>query len=198
MRASRDSQLYPAQLFALPIVSYCKPLQLPKTLSFEPSHPLNFMTTLDSSRRLGANLSRRRPSAPGFTLTEILIAIALIVTIVAVAVGNLSGLFTGGQKQVASVFVKDGIATPLMAYRTSTGSYPTTDQGLKALIAAPDGVTGWSGPYLTTTDVPKDPWNNYYVYVYPGTHHGTQNMYDVYSTGPNGSNAPESEWIGNW
>jgi len=79
------------------------------------------------------------------------------VLLVSVAVANLSGVFSSGQEQTARIFVTDGIDTPLLTYKMNTGSYPTTEQGLQSLITAPEGVSGWKGPYLTTADVPKDP-----------------------------------------
>jgi general secretion pathway protein G len=139
--------------------------------------------------------SRSRRAAAGFTLTEILIAIALIVMVVAAAVTELGGIFSGGQAQIATVFVKQDIDTPLLAYKMATGSYPTTEQGLKALIVAPDGVTGWHGPYLNTKDIPKDPWGSDYQYRYPGVHN--PQSYDVWSLGPSKTDG-STDNIGNW
>ena len=148
-------------------------------------------------RRSRADSNRRPHLASGFTLTEILIAIALIVTIVAVAVTNLGTLLTGGQRQAAQVFVTDGINTPLMSYKIAVGHFPTNDQGLKALIMAPDGESGWHGPYLSDTikDTPKDPWGNYYQYQFPGPHN--PNSSDVWSMGPDGQNGTADD-VGNW
>jgi general secretion pathway protein G len=84
-----------------------------------------------------------------------------------------------------------------MQYKLATGHFPTTEQNLKALIAAPDGESGWRGPYLADNikDVPKDPWGNYYQYQYPGTHN--TNSYDCWSMGPDGQNGTADD-IGNW
>ena len=138
-----------------------------------------------------------RRLAPGFTLTEILIAIALIVILVAVAVTNLSGILSHGQEDTAKIFVTSEIDTALLAYRSNTGNYPTTEQGLGALIIAPDGVSGWRGPYLTTNDVPKDPWGNFYQYAYPSTHNQPAGKYDCWSACPDGQNNTPDD-IGNW
>jgi general secretion pathway protein G len=142
------------------------------------------------------SVRRRHRSAPGFTLTEILIAIALIVLLVSVAVANLSGVFSSGQEQTARIFVTDGIDTPLLTYKMNTGSYPTTEQGLQSLITAPEGVSGWKGPYLTTADVPKDPWGHPYQYEYP-SQKVTTGGYAVWSMGPDGMNGTADD-IGNW
>jgi len=139
--------------------------------------------------------SRSRRAASGFTLTEILIAIALIVILVATAVANLSGIFSGGQEQVARLFVTQDVDTPLLSYRMAVGTYPTTDQGLHALIAPPDGVSGWRGPYLKGNDVPQDPWKNPYHYRFPGVHN--PQGYDCWSSGPDGQDGTADD-IGNW
>ncbi len=139
--------------------------------------------------------ARVRHAASGFTLTEILIAIALIVAVVALAVANLGTILTGGQTDVAKSFVTSVIDTPLMAYRTTTGTFPTTEQGLKALIVAPEGVSGWRGPYLQQTEVPKDPWGTEYHYAYPGTHRS--GSYDAWSAGPNKIDG-DADDITNW
>jgi general secretion pathway protein G len=147
-----------------------------------------------------SSLSRRRQSrsrraASGFTLTEILIAIALIVILVATAVANLSGIFTQNQGTIAKLFVTQDVDTPLLSYRMATGSYPTTEQGLQALVTPPNGVSGWNGPYLKGNDVPLDPWHNAYHYRYPGVHN--LQGYDCWSTGPSGvDGGPDN--IGNW
>jgi general secretion pathway protein G len=137
--------------------------------------------------------SRSRHAAPGFTLTEILIAIALLVAVVALAVANLSGILTSSQGDIAKLFVTQTLDTPLLTYKMNTGMYPTTDQGLKALMVAPEGVSNWRGPYVN--DLPKDPWQNDYKYKCPGVHNPSG--YDAWSMGPDGQDGTADD-IGNW
>lgn len=59
--------------------------------------------------------------------------------------------------------------TALGAYKLDTGTYPTTEEGLKALRIRPAGAVNWRGPYLPA-DVPSDPWGHEYIYTYPGNH----------------------------
>ena len=139
--------------------------------------------------------SRSRHAARGFTLTEILIAIALIVILVATAVANLSGIFTENQGQIAKLFVTQDVDTPLLTYRMATGTYPTTEQGLRALIVQPDGVSNWHGPYFKGNDVPLDPWKVPYNYRFPGVHNPSS--YDCWSNGPDGQPGTADD-IGNW
>jgi general secretion pathway protein G len=158
------------------------------------------MTIPMTFRRVrAAHTSRPRRLAPGFTLTEILIAIALIVIIVTVAVTNLNGVLDSGKVTAAQIFVTQSVETPLLSYKMAMGHYPSTEDGLAALIACPtdENAQSWKGPYLTTTDVPLDPWKNYYHYAYPSSHGQTGGKYDVWSNGPTGQDgAPDT--IGNW
>jgi len=142
------------------------------------------------------NFSPRRPRrAPGFTLTEILIAIALIVVIVSVTVANYSSIIGRGQTSAARVFVSSEIDMILTSYRLDTGNYPTTEQGLRALLTAPENVKGWNGPYFKNPTLPLDPWQHEYHYAYPGIHN--PKGYDCWSDGPDGVSGNADD-IGNW
>ena len=70
--------------------------------------------------------------------------------------------------------------TALDAFEVDAGRYPAQDEGLMALTVRPQNVTKWMGPYLKR-DVPKDPWDQPYVYRFPGQHNPTS--YDLFSTG---------------
>jgi general secretion pathway protein G len=63
----------------------------------------------------------------------------------------------------------DNFMTALGSYKLDTGTFPTTEQGLKALREKPADLEQWAGPYLPK-DVPKDPWEHDYVYKFPGDH----------------------------
>jgi len=155
------------------------------------------MTIPLTLRRASAHTHRRSRQPAGFTLTEILIAIALIVTIVAVAVGGLSHMLEQGKVSATQIFVKDGVKTPLQSYQLSTGHFPTTEQGLQALISQPDGESNWHGPYFDDQikELPLDPWGFPYHYLRPGVHNPMS--YDVWSNGASGADgAPDT--IGNW
>ena len=80
-------------------------------------------------------------------------------------------------------------------YKLDVGRYPSTAQGLAALVDKPGGTAGWNGPYLKG-DVPPDPWNREYIYKYPGE----RSELDIMSYGQNGSPGGEGEDsdIGNW
>jgi general secretion pathway protein G len=108
---------------------------------------------------------RRRANQAGVTLIEMLV----VVTIIALFAG-LVGLRMWKQADKARVTAARSQINTLMAalstYKMDTGQFPTTEQGLQVLRAAPPGVPNWQGPYLER-ELPNDPWGNPYVYHYP-------------------------------
>jgi len=139
-------------------------------------------------KRLGSN--------KGFSLIEIIIVIALMGTLATFMIGNLGNLFSGGQQDAAKLWVDTTIKTPLMRYRIDIGSYPSTEEGLNALLKAPEGKEErWKGPYVEK--MAKDPWSNPYQYRFPGVKNANgANGYDVWSWGPTGKESDDV--IGNW
>jgi general secretion pathway protein G len=132
----------------------------------------------------------------GFTLLEIMVALAILGLLVALAVGNVEGIFGGAQTSTAKLFVNDTIKLPLTAYRIQMGDYPSTAEGLQALITAPaNRADQWHGPYINDGKLPSDPWGEPYQYRYPGTHN--KNGYDVFSKGPDKTEGTKDD-IGNW
>ena len=76
----------------------------------------------------------------------------------------------------------ENLASALDLFYLDAGRYPTTEEGLKALVQRPAGVAYWSGPYLKSTAVPNDPWGHAFLYRAPGQ----SGPYDVGSLGPEG------------
>ncbi len=146
------------------------------------------------SARFSAH-SRRLSGSRGFTLMEILLVIGLMGMLMGVLAVGFGDIFGQNEKQIAKIFVKQGISTNLQQYRMHMGSYPTTEEGLKALLQAPDNAKAsrWMGPYADS--IPEDPWGNPYQYVYPGIHNKIS--YDVWSMGPDGQDGTADD-IGNW
>lgn len=130
-----------------------------------------------------------------FTLLEILVVITLLALLAGFAISNVGSLLSGGQKKLAQTFVDSGLDTPLMAYRMAVGSYPTTEQGIQALIKAPEGTEAvWTGPYLKQKTLPVDPWGNPYQYRCPGVNN--TDGYDLWSLGPD--KVESADDICNW
>jgi general secretion pathway protein G len=132
-----------------------------------------------------------------FTLVEMLLVIALIAILAGVAIVNVDKIFGQNQESIASIFVSQSMKAPLTSYRINMGSYPSTAEGIRALLTAPSNKAGrWKGPYLDVkgNKVPEDPWGNPYQYRYPGTRN--TGGYDLYSWGSDGVESDDD--VGNW
>ena len=106
----------------------------------------------------------------GFTLIEILVVIAVISVLAAMVAPNVFS-HVGAAKTAAARSQIEMLGAALDAYRLDNGTYPTTDQGLQALVEASSQdprPVNWRGPYLRK-GVPLDPWHSAYVYRNPGT-----------------------------
>ena len=131
----------------------------------------------------------------GFSLIEILIVLALIALLAGVVVTNFTGIFGGAQDDVAETFVDNSLDPALLAFYVHTRRYPSTSEGIKALIKPPSKDVGrWKGPYIDSNSIPLDPWGNPYQYRFPGTKN--KEGYDLFSMGEDG--VESSDDIGNW
>ena len=90
----------------------------------------------------------------------------------------------GGRNSVAKQSI-ERISSVLDLYKLDTGTYPTTDQGLAALVQKPSGIDNWNGPYLKGDALPADPWNHPYVYRNPSERTGHD--FDLCSLGASGN-----------
>ena len=133
-----------------------------------------------------------------FTLLEILVVLAIIGLLAGLAISNSDKIFGSSQEAVARIFVRDSLRTSLVRYRIDLGDYPSTAEGLQALISAPaNRAERWRGPYIDTPGgkLPVDPWGEIYQYRSPGTKNKTG--YDLFSKGPDRAEGTEDD-IGNW
>lgn len=140
----------------------------------------------------------RRRALRAFTILEILVVLAIIGLLVGLVVTNTDKIFGQSQEAVARIFVRDSMKTPLVRYRIDLGDYPTTAEGLSALVAAPNSAGArWRGPYIDAPGgkVPLDPWGQAYEYRYPGVKNA--GGYDLFSKGPDRT-ADTADDIGNW
>jgi general secretion pathway protein G len=98
--------------------------------------------------------------------------------------------------ETARLFVTQTMKLPLNAYRISMGDYPSTSEGIAALVNRPaNRGERWNGPYIEG-GVPVDPWKEPYQYEYPGKKSRTL-PYDLWSKGPDKQSGTEDD-IGNW
>jgi general secretion pathway protein G len=136
----------------------------------------------------------RRRQAIGFTLLELLV----VMVIIGLLVGYVAPMYF---KQVGKSEVKvaraqiESFGKALDQYRLDTGHYPTTEQGLQALVVKPADEPKWDGPYLKK-GIPQDPWGNAYTYKRPGV----KGEYDIVSFGKDGvpGGIGEDADIGSW
>lgn len=139
---------------------------------------------------------RRLSRSAGFTLLEILVVLAIIGLLAGLAITNVDKIFGGAQGSAAKLFVSQTMKTSLTTYRIHMGNYPTTSEGLQALITSPSSrAEKWNGPYIEGGKIPKDPWDEPYQYAYPGTRN--KDSFDLWSKGPDKQNGTADD-IGNW
>ena len=163
---------------------------------------------VESRRGMGAALSpvspcdaaagnkpnARSPRSAGFTLIELL----LVMVILAILASLIIPMFVGRAEQARVTAAQtdiSNISSALDTFEIDNGHYPTTSEGLIALVRQPPGMPNWHGPYLKGSSVPVDPWGHPYQYRSPGEH--SKDGYDLWSLGPTGQQGGAGE-ITNW
>jgi general secretion pathway protein G len=135
---------------------------------------------------------RTKTGRRAFTLIELLLVLVIIAVLAAVVVPKLVGRSEDAKKK-ATVASIAGIKLALDAFEVDNSRYPTTAEGLMALVDQPAGLTNWHGPYVERQQIEKDAWDHPFVYRYPGTRN--PNGFDVSSMGPDGQESADD--IGN-
>ena len=138
--------------------------------------------TWSNSLRLPRRRSRAwRHANAGFTLVEMLVVITIIGLIMALVAPRVLN-YLGESKSKAAKIQIESFGSALDLYYLDAGRYPSSSEGLAALVQPPGNIQTWSGPYLKGGIVPTDPWGNPYVYRAPGEH----GAYDIVSYGADG------------
>lgn len=118
----------------------------------------------------------------GFTLLELLVVVVIIGLLAAFVAPKYFAQIGKSQTQIARAQI-ESFDKALDQYRVDTGHYPTSEQGLAALVAQPASETLWRGPYLKK-NVPADPWGNAFIYKIPAA--DPNRDYDLTSYGKDG------------
>ena len=128
----------------------------------------------------------------GFTLIELMVVIVILGILAGLIIPRIMGRPDEARRAKARIQL-EAIETALKLYKLDNGNYPATEQGLQALVEAPSVGTlpkNWrQGGYLERGKVPKDPWDNDYVYLCPGVH----GEYDLSSYGADGQPGGEDK-----
>ena len=137
-------------------------------------------------------MSRKRLNVHGFTLIELMVVIVILGILAGLIIPRIMGRPEEARRMKARVQM-ESVETALRLYKLDNGIYPSTEQGLQALIEAPavgELPRAWrKGGYLEKGKVPKDPWGHEYVYLSPGLH----DDFDLVSYGADGQPGGEDQ-----
>ncbi len=143
------------------------------------------MAHLPARRSCGTSMQRK--SSRGFTLIELLVVLAILTLLAGLVGPRVLGQLGGAKAKTAGVQIAD-LDKSLELFKLDVGRYPTTEEGLEALVKRPGSVNGWAGPYLKG-GVPSDPWGHPYRYTSPGPNGGIE----ILSLGSDGAPGGEGE-----
>lgn len=129
-----------------------------------------------------------RKKQGGFTLLELLVVLGIIALLAGIVGPQVMKHMGTANLRAAKVQIED-LSAALDMYKLDVGRYPTSEQGLDALVEKPVDVNRWNGPYLRKSKVPLDPWHQAYHYASPGEH----GVFDLYSFGADQKEGGEGE-----
>src|SRR5262245_54128972 len=139
---------------------------------------------------------RSRGGERGFTLVGILVVITIIGLIMGLVGPRVLNYLTESKAKAAKIQI-ESFASALDLYFLDTGRYPSSSEGLSALVQRPGSLSAWNGPYLKGATVPNDPWGNSYVYRSPGQHGPNFDIVSYGADGQEGGTGSASD-IGSW
>jgi general secretion pathway protein G len=141
-------------------------------------------------RAPGSNrATQRRARDAGFTILEVLVVITIIGLLIGLVAPAALRQLGGARTSVAKQSI-ERLGMVLDLYNLDMGAYPTTEQGLEALIKKPSSAANWNGPYIKAEGVPLDPWSQPYVYRSPSER--PAHDYDLCSKGGTTDSATKS------
>ena len=132
--------------------------------------------------------TRRKTKDDGYTLIELLVVLGIIALLVALAAPQVVRYLGDARSQTARTQMKN-IESALELYYLEIGSYPSSTDGLQALVQKPPGATKWNGPYLRNAQGLNDPWGKPFIYASPGAN----GVFDITSLGRDGKTGGEGQ-----
>ncbi|MFD1382175.1 type II secretion system major pseudopilin GspG [Rhodanobacter aciditrophus] len=136
------------------------------------------------------NMSRQKQKKSGFTLLELMVVLVILGALIGLVAPNLLGRSDDAKVSVAKTQIRN-VMSALSLYKLDNGTFPSTSQGLQALVTKPTGypeAKNWkSGGYMPK--LPLDPWGNEFLYVSPGS----AGDYDLLSLGSDGREGGEGD-----
>jgi general secretion pathway protein G len=125
-----------------------------------------------------SHMRRVRTARSAFTLIELLLVLVILAVLAGIVVPKFTGRSEDARKTAAKTDISN-LSTALNNFELDNGRFPSSEEGLLALLNTPPNAKNWKGPYIES--MPKDPWGNDYIYRYPGQHN--TRGFDLYSLG---------------
>jgi general secretion pathway protein G len=145
--------------------------------------------------RLAHTTAPDHRTSGGFTLLELMVVLLVLALLATIAAPRVAKYLSRAKTDTAKVQV-EALSSAVDSFHLDMGRYPTTQEGLKALIDPPSNAGSWDGPYVRKRQSLTDPWGHAYEYRFPGKH----GDYDVYSVGASQatSSKDDANALGNW
>jgi general secretion pathway protein G len=129
-----------------------------------------------------------RSGEAGFTLVELLVVLVILVLLASIIGPRVIGYLGSSRSKTAKIQI-ESLVTSLELFHVDVGRYPTTAEGLAALVKTQAKIPNWNGPYITKGSVPPDPWGVAYHYESPGK----TAPFDLYTLGRDGKEGGSDE-----
>ena len=132
------------------------------------------------------NKVQRRKDEGGFTLVELLVVLVILVLLASIIGPRVIGYLGSSRAKTAHIQI-ESLVTAMELFHIDVGRYPSSSEGLAALVKSPGNIPGWNGPYLSKGDVPQDPWGRPYLYQ------AGQNGFQIKTLGADGKHGGADE-----
>jgi len=136
-------------------------------------------------KHLHENTGRRQAA---FTLIELLVVLVILGLLAGLVGPRVLKYLATAKTDTAQLQIEDLIAS-IELYHLEVGRFPSTEEGLDALMRKPAGANNWNGPYIKKKNLPTDPWGKPYHYVFPGEN----GEFDIYSLGQDNATGGDGE-----